>query len=267
MANLNLKITDNNKHLQKMDNQKFSTNDKGKLAKAAKDFETMMTSMMLKSMSETTEGFFGKDSFGGDTMDTLFQQEVAAHMTKSKGLGIAKILYKNITGEDLTSELLDLRIKKPKDYVSSVKNNIGEGNTNFAVSAKAIERLKKYDDIIESAAQKYNVDSKIIRSIILTESAANHKAVSRANAKGLMQLMDGTARQMGVSDSFDPVENIHGGTKYFASMLKKYDGDITKALAAYNAGPGNVEKYDGVPPFRETKNYIARVKNYLSKLD
>ncbi|MEW6653804.1 MAG: lytic transglycosylase domain-containing protein, partial [Bacteroidota bacterium] len=96
-----------------------------------------------------------------------------------------------------------------------------------------------------------------------TESAANNKAVSRAKAKGLMQLIDSTASDMGVRNVFNPRENILGGTKYFAQMLRQYSGDVKLALAAYNAGPQNVAKYKGVPPFEETKNYINKVLGYL----
>lgn len=266
MTSLNLKISDKLKHIEKPLVQKFTPEEKNKLAKATKDFETLMTSMMLKSMTDSTEGMFGKEGFGADMMDSIFQQELAGHMTQSRSLGIAQLLYKNITGEDLTSELLEMRLKKTNDYSFST-NNFGNKKVDKPISGKPFERLKQYENIIQSASQKYNVDTNIIKSIILTESAANEKAVSSANAKGLMQLMDGTAKDLGVKNSFDPVQNIYGGTKYISQMLRQYNGDLKLALAAYNAGPGNVNKYNGVPPFTETKNYIERVMNYLNKME
>jgi len=113
--------------------------------------------------------------------------------------------------------------------------------------------------IIQEASSKYQIDEKLIRSIIQTESNFNQYAVSHAGAEGYMQLMPQTARGLGVTDSFDSRQNIFGGVKYLRQMLNRYDGNTTLALAAYNAGPGNVDKYNGVPPFSETQNYVKKV--------
>jgi hypothetical protein len=116
------------------------------------------------------------------------------------------------------------------------------------------------DDIITYYASHYKLDPHLIYAVIRVESAGNPYAVSRAGARGLMQLMPGTAREMGVSDIFDPAENIAGGTQYLSKMLDLFDGNLTMALAGYNAGPGNVKKYGGVPPFRETQDYVRHVQ-------
>lgn len=125
----------------------------------------------------------------------------------------------------------------------------------------AEETPEGYRAIIEEMASKYNVDPTLITSVIQHESGFQADSVSHAGAMGLMQLMPETASWLGVTDPFNPRQNIEGGTKYLRDMLDKYDGNKALALAAYNAGPGNVDKYGGVPPFKETRNYVSSVLN------
>lgn len=115
------------------------------------------------------------------------------------------------------------------------------------------------DPIISKASQKYGVDAGLIKAVIKAESDFNPQAISHAGARGLMQLMPATARSLGVSDSFDPEQNVMGGTRFLKDMLQRYDGSVDSALAAYNWGPGNVDRRpDSLP--RETRDYLARVK-------
>jgi hypothetical protein len=125
---------------------------------------------------------------------------------------------------------------------------------------KRYQPTESFDSIVEYYADYYKLDSSLVYAVIKQESNGNPYAVSSAGARGLMQLMPGTASDMGVDDIFDPAENIAGGTQYLSKMKKLFDNDITLALAGYNAGPGNVKKYNGVPPFRETQNYVRRVQ-------
>jgi Transglycosylase SLT domain/Domain of unknown function (DUF4124) len=117
----------------------------------------------------------------------------------------------------------------------------------------------RYDKLIRRAADRFNVDFEIIKAVIHAESAFNHRAVSRVGARGLMQLMPGTARDMGVRDVFNPEQNIMGGTRYLKEMLELYNNNVKLSLAAYNAGPTAVDRNVGVPPYVETHEFIKRV--------
>ncbi len=128
-----------------------------------------------------------------------------------------------------------------------------------APAARAHTPQKSTEQIVCEASKRQGVDSDFIHSVIQQESSGNPRAVSRAGARGLMQLMPGTAAQLGVADSFSPEQNVHGGTRYLRELLERYHGDAIKALAAYNAGPGAVDRYRGVPPYRETRLYVQRI--------
>ena len=242
---------------------RYSEAQKEKIASATKQFESLLTSMMLKEMNQSTGGMLGKEGYGNDMFDTIFEQKVGSFMSESKSMGIAEELYKKITGEEMSPEM-KYKISQRTSEIRTFNTTAVPDSTSVKPSSESLQRLQKYENNINEASKNFGVDKDIIKSIIMTESAGNKNAVSSAKAKGLMQLMDSTATDMGVKNVFNPKENINGGTKYFAQMLRQYGGDVKLALAAYNAGPQNVEKYNGVPPFDETKNYINKVLGYLN---
>jgi soluble lytic murein transglycosylase-like protein len=132
----------------------------------------------------------------------------------------------------------------------------------YSAESKPIFK-SKYDDLIVEAAKKFDVDAALVSAVIKAESDFNPRELSNKGARGLMQLMPGTAERFGVTDSFDPVANIYAGTRYLRWLLQTFDGNADFAVAAYNAGEGNVWKYNGVPPFRETITYINRIAKHV----
>jgi soluble lytic murein transglycosylase-like protein len=144
---------------------------------------------------------------------------------------------------------------------SGAANQSGQLSEASIASSDA-GRPGKFEELIQKAAARHNVDPRLVKAVIQAESAFNPDAVSSAGAQGLMQLMPATAEGLGVEDPLDPRQNINGGVKLLSQLLNRYDEDLSLALAAYNAGPGAVKRFGGIPPYQETQTYVKRVLGY-----
>ena len=161
--------------------------------------------------------------------------------------------FTDVATEEITGYETDFSLP-PADSPATIPASVG-AKSGPARPAPALP----LDQVVNSASATYHLDPDLVNSVIHAESAFNPHAVSPKGARGLMQLMPGTANQLGVNDVFDPESNVTGGSRYLRELLERYNFDLVKALAAYNAGPQRVEQYKGVPPFRETRAYVARI--------
>lgn len=265
--------------------------EKARLKKATQEFESFFRYQMMKAMRKTvpenplTEGLPMSSSQGKDTFLDLMDMEISRAGSGGPG-SISDILYRSTeklleakyngkNDEDSTSapaQLHPVTVKrtpiqiKPKPVKLPEKETPAiplESKPDIAPLRPRIKSvhesiMHKYGDLIDAAAAETKLDSALIASVIHVESSGNPNAESHAGAKGLMQLADSTAGDYGVTDAFNPEQNIKGGSRFLKELMDRYQ-DIKLALAAYNAGPGNVDKYGGLPPFKETQNYVNKV--------
>lgn len=256
-----------------------------KLRHATEEFESFFTLQMLQSMRKTIpKSELSKGGLGQEIYTSMFDEELAKVMAGQSQGSLSDILYNSLV-KSIESEGVTRPDKMPTEIPDRVRNfqpaqdipprsglqshQKDTEATGFAIqpiSNRTIHSdpiLEKFGEIIDRASRRFNLPPRLIYSVIKAESAGKADAVSHKGARGLMQLTDSTASDMGVTDSLNPTQNIMGGAKYLRKLMDRYDGDLKVALAAYNAGPGNVSKYNGVPPFPETENYVAKVLGEL----
>ena len=208
--------------------------------KAEQAQKTVATSPVVNSKASDNEIKFLR--MGYSTTYTWVDSNEVRHFASSKPRGVANVQTKRIEYPIFSI---------PSCYACKITAGVNFGNVKLNLQAFANE--------ISHSAQKYGVDESIVRAIIHAESAFRPHVVSPKNAQGLMQLIPATAKRFGVRDAFDPAQNIEGGVQYLAFLLKRYNNDLILTAAAYNAGEGAVARFKGVPPYKETKNYVVRV--------
>jgi len=239
--------------------QQITPKKSDRIAKVAKEFESIFSSMMIKAMRKTiADNPLLPNSMGEKIYTEMLDDEYARLIGEGGTLGLSALIEKELRQMDsgVSAPAITPSWMLDKQFVGS-----GTGAPTMATTDMDFLAGKtvRWSNQIEAAANKYDIDSSLISAVIGRESAGNRHAVSRAGAKGLMQLMDGTAKELGVTSPFDPNQNVDGGAKYLKTLLNKYDGNEKLALAAYNAGPGSVDKYNGIPPYRETQEYVKSV--------
>jgi soluble lytic murein transglycosylase-like protein len=171
----------------------------------------------------------------------------------------------HVTGYELAGDRVRLNVAGGEVEIASDELIAVEPEDFIPASESATVAFDvRYADLIRAAAQKHGVNEKLIAHVIAAESNFDAKAVSRKNALGLMQLLPQTAARYAVTNIFDPAQNIDAGTHYLKDLLGRYRGNIPLALAAYNAGPEMVDRYGGIPPFRETQNYVKQITSKLA---
>jgi len=246
-------------------NTAAGTDRAARAEQVAKDFEAMFTSIMFKAMrgsANNNENSLIPKNMGENIFTEMLDAEYARQSAERGSLGLANLILKEIQrSEGISIPSLDNDANTP--LWAMERRGVPHRSPapySSAGSTALINRVRgNWESLITDISKRFGVDENLVTAVIARESAGNPRAISPKGAKGLMQLMDGTAREMGVKYSFSPAENIMGGVKYLKKMLDMHNGDERLALASYNAGPGAVRKFNGIPPYKETQEYVRAV--------
>ncbi len=208
-----------------------------------------IVSIGLYMLGCVTVGFVASSGYAGQTIYQLKESNGTTLLTNKQ------------------SRYSHLKVEKKTYYPDSNMHNYSNWGSSEASVLPSYSRNKNaFDPIIKQAASQHGISEGLIKAVMHTESGFNVNARSPVGAQGLMQLMPATARRFNVSNAYDPHQNIMGGAKYLSWLMKRFNGNTSLVLASYNAGEGNVAKYGGIPPFKETQDYVRRVSSRYSNL-
>lgn len=246
--------------------KRYGGKNKDKLKEVSKNFEAMFVQMMLKAMRRTVpKSSFSLQGLENDIYTSMYDEQIAKNIAEKGSLGMSDFLYNQLNKTIHERNAIPLKnenfrqLKKSEELIPLEKE---EKTVPLKDGHILRKRIENYEKIINEAAEQNGIDASLVKAVIAQESSGKNNAVSSSGAKGLMQLKDITAQEVGVNDVFDPADNIHGGTKYLKKMLDYNNGDVTLALASYNAGFSNVRRFNGIPPFKETQEYVSKVMDY-----